>query len=217
MSIQCIKCGKILGTLDNHGPEGNPLCYNCANEISCEECNTKLLKSDLIVYNSRRICKTCYNKLYELRQRNEQGHYESISAPDFAEGNVLASQNQRLGTYLLDIGFYLLFCFFLGLVIGATGLMNLNKFVNNPFFGFIVLFIYYVPQESFAGRTLGKRIVGTKAVNEDGSELTFNQVLVRTLCRCIPFEAFSFLGGNGRPRGWHDKISKTKVISVSRN
>ena len=211
MSIQCIKCGTNLETLDSHGGEGNQLCYNCANEITCEECNTKILKSNQILYNNRRICKNCYNKSYELKQMNEQEHYESISAPD------LASQGQRFATYLLDIVFYLIFTIFLVSLFGVMGLKDLNELINNPLFGFIVLFIYYVPQEIYSGRTIGKRIVGTKAVNVDGSEMSLNQTLVRTLCRCIPFEAFSFFGGNGRPRGWHDKLSKTKVISVGRN
>ena len=38
------------------------------------------------------------------------------------------------------------------------------------------------------------------------------QVLGRTLCRIIPFEAFSFLGTP--PKGWHDVIPKTMVVSV---
>ena len=76
----------------------------------------------------------------------------------------------------------------------------------------IILLIYYVPQEAFSGRTLGKLITRTKAVNEDGTKLTFGKALGRTLCRVIPFDAFSFLGGQGRPKGWHDRIPKTKVI-----
>jgi len=76
--------------------------------------------------------------------------------------------------------------------------------------------VYYLPQEAFSGRTLGKLITGTKAVNQDGTELSFGQALGRTLCRFIPFEAFSFFGENGRPKGWHDRIPNTMVISVRR-
>ena len=43
-------------------------------------------------------------------------------------------------------------------------------------------------------------------------ELKFNDILVRTFCRYIPFEAFTFLG-NKSPIGWHDKLSKTIVVS----
>jgi uncharacterized RDD family membrane protein YckC len=144
-------------------------------------------------------------------------HDGSISSPDFEEAAVVASQGQRFGTFLLDMVFYLIFCFILGLVLGITGLGYLIKNVNNTLFGFVSVFIYYISQEPFSGRTLGKHIAGTKVVNEDGSELSFGQALLRTLCRFIPFDAFSFLGQDGRPMGWHDKIAKTKVISVSRN
>jgi len=79
---------------------------------------------------------------------------------------------------------------------------------------FFLFLIYFVFPEKFSGKTLGKLITGTKAESEDGAKLTFGQALVRTLCRFIPFEIFSFFGGNGRPIGLHDKIPKTKVISV---
>jgi len=147
---------------------------------------------------------------------NEHQYSESFAAPDFKEAIVVASQGQRCGTFLLDIVFYFIFCFVLGVVLGITGLGNVTKNMNSTLFGFVTLYMYYASQEPFSGRTLGKRIAGTKAVNEDGSEMSFNQGLLRTLCRFIPFDAFSFLGGNGRPMGWHDKISKTKVISVRR-
>jgi hypothetical protein len=89
--------------------------------------------------------------------------------------------------------------------------------MNDYLPGIIISFLYYLPQEAFSGRTLGKMITGTRAVNEDGTKLTFGRALGRTLCRYIPFEAFSFLGGNGRPRGWHDRISRTKVISIKKS
>jgi uncharacterized RDD family membrane protein YckC len=98
--------------------------------------------------------------------------------------------------------------------LALIGLGDVIEEMNDYLLGFIILLIYYVPQEAFSGRTLGKMITGTKAVNEDGSKLTFGKVLGRTLCRFIPFEAFSFLGGQNKPKGWHDRIPKTKVISI---
>jgi uncharacterized RDD family membrane protein YckC len=86
--------------------------------------------------------------------------------------------------------------------------------MNEYLLGVIIFLTYFVPQEAFFGRTLGKLVTGTKVVNEDGSKLTFGKAVARTLCRFIPFEAFSFLGGHDRPKGWHDTIPKTKVISI---
>ena len=140
---------------------------------------------------------------------NEKEQRESSSA-----SMPLASQGQRFGTMLLDMIFYFVFALILGAVLGLIGLGDLIQDMNDTLLGFVILLIYYVPQEAFSGRTLGKLITGTKAVKEDGTELSFGHALGRTLCRFIPFEAFSFFGGNGRPRGWHDKIPKTKVISI---
>jgi uncharacterized RDD family membrane protein YckC len=67
---------------------------------------------------------------------------------------------------------------------------------------------YYLVFEGLWGRTPGKWVCGTRVVDEDGRKPAFGTVVKRTLCRFIPFEPFSFLG----ERGWHDSISKTRVI-----
>jgi len=149
---------------------------------------------------------------------HEQAHLASTS-PSLGEELIpitLASQGQRFGTMLLDTVFFLIFAVILGFVLGLLRLGQLIENTNDYLLGIIILLIYYVPQEALSGRTLGKRITGTKAVKEDGNELSFGQALGRTLCRFIPFEAFSFFGGKGRPRGWHDSIPKTKVISLKK-
>ena len=126
----------------------------------------------------------------------------------------LASTGQRFGNYLLD-----LICIYTGsIVVGGIlyliGLGDLIERINGTLFGFIFLLLYYIPQEALLGWSLGKLITGTRVVREDGTPITFGQALGRALCRFIPFEAFSFLGGNGKPVGWHDTISGTRVISI---
>jgi uncharacterized RDD family membrane protein YckC len=79
-------------------------------------------------------------------------------------------------------------------------------------FSIIILFLYYLPQEALLGRTLGKLLMGTRVIKEDGKRLTFNRALLRTIYRLIPFDPLTFLGA--RPRGWHDQFSKTFVISA---
>jgi uncharacterized RDD family membrane protein YckC len=58
------------------------------------------------------------------------------------------------------------------------------------------------------GRTLGKLITGTAAVKDDGTALTFKDVLLRSVCRLIPFEPISILFGGF----WHDTLAHTMVI-----
>ena len=126
----------------------------------------------------------------------------------------LASTGQRFGNYLLD-----LICIYIGSIVAGgilylIGLGDLIERINGTLFGFIFLLLYYVPQEALLGWSLGKLITGTRVVREDGTPITFGQALGRTLCRFIPFEVFSFLGGDGKPVGWHDTISGTRVIST---
>lgn len=72
-------------------------------------------------------------------------------------------------------------------------------------------FLYYtICEKVFKGYTLGKLITGTRAIREDGGELTFKDALLRTLSRMVPFEPFSALGG----RPWHDSWTKTTVVKA---
>lgn len=135
------------------------------------------------------------------------------SAPSLLQ---LASQGQRFGNLLADYFFLFIFAIFFRAALAFLGFGEMLQNTNEYLLWLIISCLYYIPQEAHSGRTLGKLITGTKAVSEDGSELTFGQAVGRTLCRFIPFEAFSFLGGDGKPRGWHDTIPKTKVISVRR-
>lgn len=68
---------------------------------------------------------------------------------------------------------------------------------------------YYTVWETITrGRTIGKLVTGSIAVTEDGKPLTFKTAFLRSICRLIPFNAFSALG----ERPWHDSITKTTVI-----
>lgn len=72
---------------------------------------------------------------------------------------------------------------------------------------------YYVITEALFQRTLAKFVTGTLVVNANGERPSFGQIVGRSFARFIPFEAFSFLGGN-QPVGWHDSLSSTRVVST---
>ena len=75
--------------------------------------------------------------------------------------------------------------------------------------GYFNYVVYYTLCEKlFKGKTLGKLITGTRAVRLDGTELSFKDSLLRSLCRIVPFEAFSAFGGHP----WHDTWTGTMVI-----
>jgi uncharacterized RDD family membrane protein YckC len=65
----------------------------------------------------------------------------------------------------------------------------------------------------FKGKSLGKLITRTKAVNLDGSAISWNSAFLRGFSRIVPFEPFSALSGIP----WHDKWSDTIVIDESKS
>lgn len=124
-----------------------------------------------------------------------------------------ASKWLRLLNLLIDyIAFWVL-----GLVVGMViiyvfGMENAHWLEGGSGFtiGILVPLAYYILVEGATGRTLGKLVTGTRVVNAAGGTPSFKQILGRSLARFIPFEAFSFLGDDGR--GWHDSIPDTYVI-----
>ncbi len=77
--------------------------------------------------------------------------------------------------------------------------------------GYINYLIYYIFCEMvFKGYTLGKLLTGTKAIRVDGLQMTFKDVILRSLSRIVPFEVFSGLGD----KLWHDSWSHTMVVKT---
>jgi uncharacterized RDD family membrane protein YckC len=146
---------------------------------------------------------------------NEQQHLLA----DLELNLVQARSGKRLANYLIDlVGFYvLLFCF--GIVLALTdpsaredvhSVSDLGSVVDR-----LIMLICYgiymgLVEGLFKGKSLGKVITGTKAVNQDGSRISFMTGFLRGLARAVPFDAFSALGQPPFP--WHDKWLNTYVI-----
>ena len=71
-------------------------------------------------------------------------------------------------------------------------------------------FIYYTVSESLFGQTFGKVFTNSCVVGH-GKTLTTGQIVMRSLFRYIPVDAFTFLAG----ANWHDKLSSTAVVYVN--
>lgn len=133
----------------------------------------------------------------------------------------MASQGKRFLNYLLDfffiIVFVIIFSFILGIILAIVDPSIVSDFgESNAIFeylvGFVMIMIYYTSFEAMTGRSIAKYITKTKVVTEIGEKPNFKMIVIRSLCRFIPFEAFSFLFNDGS--GWHDTISNTKVINA---
>lgn len=66
----------------------------------------------------------------------------------------------------------------------------------------------------FKGKSLGKLITGTRAVNLDGSRISAGTAFARGFSRAVPFCAFSALGSPCNP--WQDKWTNTIVVEEKR-
>lgn len=131
-----------------------------------------------------------------------------------------ATMWQRFANYLLDLIFTyiftLVFGFLLGIILLVVNPDLLDALVSGNILieyllGIIFVLLYYILLEGLTGRTIAKLITKTKVVTESNETPSFHTIVVRSLCRLIPFEAFSFLGSN---TGWHDTLSKTRVVKV---
>jgi uncharacterized RDD family membrane protein YckC len=160
---------------------------------------------------------------------NNEINLQETSQDIFTEQDLLhyesASVGQRFLNYLIDAivmqyGLSFITGFILGAIINAISpqtaydLFVVKKDNTDVLLSFYLItilnfLIYYtICETAFKGKTLGKLITGTKAIKDDGTELSFKDALMRSLSRIVPFEAFSAFGGYP----WHDRWTKTIVI-----
>ena len=125
---------------------------------------------------------------------------------------VIAGKGRRFGTFIVDYAGFNVVGFCMGILVYLVGGDAAGAALQRApqlLVGIFVVFTYYAFFESLWARTPGKLLFGTKVVNEDdGGRPSIGQVLVRTACRFIPFEALSCFG----ERAWHDGIPKTYVV-----
>ena len=145
-----------------------------------------------------------------------------------AEENILddveytftqASSGQRFLNYIIDrVAIYLVWNYLLykadvwllRLIYRYSDSRELLYVSSYLFAITFFVFILAILESVTGGKTLGKLITGTRAINQDGTRITPKAAILRCLCRLIPFEPFSALGSPSFP--WHDRWTKTYVI-----
>jgi uncharacterized RDD family membrane protein YckC len=137
-----------------------------------------------------------------------------------------ASQGQRFLNWLIDnllmrFGLSYLTGTLVGLMLAkffpdyATRIVYSDDRTDLIWIGLIIVIFNYLVyytfcEKVFKGYTLGKLITGTRAIRDDGQELTFKDAFLRTLSRIVPFEVFS--GFADKP--WHDSWTRTSVVKA---
>jgi uncharacterized RDD family membrane protein YckC len=132
---------------------------------------------------------------------------------------VQASGGKRFANYIIDLVLFYALAVVVNIgiiLINPERINSLNEanaefdLVENLIILILMILYWFGVEAIFKGKTLGKLITGTRAVNEDGSNLSVKTAFLRGLCRVVPFEAFSALGTPSYP--WHDKWTKSYVI-----
>jgi len=140
---------------------------------------------------------------------------------------MLASKGKRFANYVIDrivfYGIIVVLGILAALIASLLGnesvlnfldsLENVNSLVDR-LVTTLIFIVFYMILEGLTQRTIGKLITRTKVVMENGEKPSPETIITRSLCRMIPFNAFSFLGNS--PRGWHDTIPKIFVVDVQK-
>jgi uncharacterized RDD family membrane protein YckC len=131
---------------------------------------------------------------------------------------VPASHGKRLANYFIDQIGCVLFLVIVILALRAIGgptSDRMRETLSAPFTGnllvtFLYSFLMSVQESVLRGKSLGKLITRTRAIQEDGNPMTTEKAFLRNLIRLVPFNPLSALGNPARP--WHDRWSHTIVI-----
>ena len=125
--------------------------------------------------------------------------------------NNTVSSGIRFVNYIIDS--IVIALIIMIIIFGSLFLLRTN-FESAYFLVLIMLFLsilfYYAFMEYKYQKTVSKFITKTKVVTSNGEKPNLNDIIIRTLCRLIPFDRISFLFTKN---GFHDKLSNTKVIN----
>lgn len=143
---------------------------------------------------------------------------------------VPASVAKRLLNYFIDVFvFSFLVSFLLMAVAPVYPLMNkiMQKQPLDLSDQFAIWFVYglfmSIMESLLKGKTIGKYITGTRAVDENGFPVNSQTAFLRGIIRFIPFEQISAINIGFNPFGllppypWHDRWSKSIVIDEGKS
>ncbi len=175
----------------------------------CERCSLPFCPNCLVVFQSKQLCGPCKGERIRAIQSGTP------------EGELrIASVARRFRAVWVDGMVLLIPLFLLAFAVGATGLMA----PGSPMFGLTNIVIYVAPifYEGFflrrTGQTPGKKWLGVKVVNPDGSDISSGQAWGRAAGKTL----VNFCLGIGYLPAFftkdrtcvHDILAKTRVVRV---
>jgi uncharacterized RDD family membrane protein YckC len=169
-------------------------------------------------YKSRRyimLCKTCKQLIPEKSiicpKCNKIPLFNDIDNIFEKNKYYPARWWKRLINYFLDLSIFYFLIFVISFI---AAIFSIKLYKNIWWVDFLISLsiysLYYISTELLMGRSIAKFITRTFVISSDGVKLDLNTIIIRTLCRFIPFEPFSLI--SSCPIGWHDSISHTLVV-----
>ena len=138
---------------------------------------------------------------------------------DFGADYQRASAGKRLLNYLIDVVTIYLLAIAFAIILELLSPGSLDRFVSDDA-GFdlidriasLAIYAIYmsVMEAVLKGKSLGKYITQTRALNLDGSRISTKTAFVRGFARAVPFCVFSAFGTPCNP--WQDRWSNTMVV-----
>lgn len=134
----------------------------------------------------------------------EFNHFDDVAEEiNNSPEDYTVSGGTRFVNYIIDMVIFYAIIF-------VPEFAGFSIITTNTLFIYVIMFLYYSITEGLFGASIGKLITGCVVVDKNGNKVSSTKAMGRSLCRFIPFEAFSFLGN--RARGWHDTITDTYVV-----
>lgn len=136
---------------------------------------------------------------------------------------VRADTGKRLANYLIDLVSFYIVALVVGVLIALISpsvVANLGEDSGNAVVDRIISLGLYglymsIIEALFKGKSLGKLITGTRAVNMDGSRISVGTAFARGFSKAVPFCVFSALGTPCNP--WQDRWTDTMVMDEKKS
>ena len=136
------------------------------------------------------------------------------------ENLVRAETGTRFLNYIIDMVIFYVFMFFVGVFLMIAFPAAMESYISNDEGGFnladklLSLFLYAIYmsllEAILQGKSFGKMITKTRAVNWDGSTISTGTAFARGFSRAVPFCVLSAFVNPCNP--WQDRWTDTMVI-----
>ena len=148
--------------------------------------------------------------------QEEQTRDDLLRTEDFY---VRASIGKRFANYVVDVLAFYFIIFIVAIILAVIFPSPMEDFTNKPELGLLerfFLLVFYavymsVSETLLNGKSLGKLVTKTRAVNLDGSRITSKIAFERGFSRAVPFCALSAFGNPCNP--WQDRWTDTMVVN----